>query len=240
MFLGFTVSGRQLQSLARDIAVEVVAGARMSTARRPRHSSARSSTSRMRSAARSERWEFQEWPRRPSRPWPAPRIPFVSSLPHWRRPRESRRACDDKPSRDGICGATRSADRSGTRRTGQCSLGTAHRRLHRAPLSTRRRRSAIERVDRSHAGAWICASGQRFAIGDDFRHFTVALASPMPFTARFGSPFDYATQAPHVSSGGIDDPSSSRHTRQVVEAALRTCSERRPRVSSVHEPSRVA
>jgi ATP-dependent DNA helicase DinG len=71
----------------------------------------------------------------------------------------------------------------------------------------------------AHSSAWICTSAT-LAVGDDFNHFIRRVGIGEPATAKFGSPFDFEEQALLYLPQGIDAPSSSRHTRQVVEAAL--------------------
>ncbi|HEY6643952.1 ATP-dependent DNA helicase [Povalibacter sp.] len=71
----------------------------------------------------------------------------------------------------------------------------------------------------THSSAWICTSAT-LAVGDDFNHFIRRVGIVEPATAKFGSPFDFQQQALLYLPQGIDPPSSSRHTRQVVDAAL--------------------
>jgi ATP-dependent DNA helicase DinG len=88
--------------------------------------------------------------------------------------------------------------------------------LHYAPVDVA---TPLSKLIQSHAGAWICASAT-LAVGDDFAHFTRRVGIKDAQTARFGSPFDFARQALLYLPRALDAPSSSRHTQQVIEAAL--------------------
>jgi ATP-dependent DNA helicase DinG len=71
----------------------------------------------------------------------------------------------------------------------------------------------------AHSSAWICTSAT-LAVGDSFDHFSSRAGITDAKTLRLGSPFDYETQALMYLPKGLDAPSSSRHTRQVIEASL--------------------
>lgn len=71
----------------------------------------------------------------------------------------------------------------------------------------------------AHSSAWICTSAT-LAVGDSFDHFSSRAGIADAKTLRLGSPFDYENQALMYLPKGIDSPSSSRHTRQVIEASL--------------------
>lgn len=70
-----------------------------------------------------------------------------------------------------------------------------------------------------HSSAWICTSAT-LAVGESFEHFSNRAGVADAKTLRLGSPFDYERQALLYLPKGLDAPSSSRHTRQVVEASL--------------------
>jgi len=67
--------------------------------------------------------------------------------------------------------------------------------------------------------AWICTSAT-LAVGDDFAHFTRRLGLEAAATARFDSPFDYASQALLYLPARIDAPASPHQTSQTIEALL--------------------
>jgi ATP-dependent DNA helicase DinG len=70
-----------------------------------------------------------------------------------------------------------------------------------------------------HSSAWICTSAT-LAVGESFDHFSNRAGVADAKTLRLGSPFDYERQALLYLPKGLDSPSSSRHTRQVIEASL--------------------
>jgi ATP-dependent DNA helicase DinG len=70
----------------------------------------------------------------------------------------------------------------------------------------------------AHSAAWICTSAT-LAVGDDFSHFLGRIGLRNAASARFDSPFDYARQSLLYLPQGLDAPSSPRHTEQVIEAA---------------------
>jgi len=220
LFLGFTVSARQLQALARDIAVELMAGA-------PQVESAIAQTLErqivdMQDAFSSlrDRWEFHEWP--------ASVLDTIANIQasvrdvaealenaaehHAGLATIRRRALELHGRFDSLLEAE--ADVPASVRWAQRNGDTVA--IHYRPVDVA---SQLSNLIGAHAGAWICASAT-LAIGDDFKHFTNRVGMTDAVTVRFGSPFDYASQALLYLPRNIDAPSSSRHTRQVVEAAL--------------------
>ncbi|BAU47997.1 helicase [Sulfurifustis variabilis] len=69
------------------------------------------------------------------------------------------------------------------------------------------------------AKAWVYTSAT-LAVGEDFSHFTGQLGLEDAHTARWESPFDYASQALLYVPPGLPDPASRDYTLRVVEAAL--------------------
>ncbi len=220
LFLGFTVSGRQLQSLARDLAIEMVAGA-------PHVDSAAAQTLERQLIdiqdsfpGSRERWEFGDWP--------AAAIEAITST------EESVKALANAlaPAAENHAGLA-SVQRRALELSGRLNALTAAPTeelaavrwaqksadtvaLHYRPVDVA---SQLSELIREHAGAWVCASAT-LAVGEDFRHFTARVGMDEAVTVRFGSPFDYAEQALLYLPTGIDPPASPRHTQQVVEAAL--------------------
>ena len=220
MFLGFTISARQLQSLAKDLAVEVVAGATHvdSTAAQTLERQIVDIQDAFGSVR--ERWEFQEWPSH-----------AVEALASAQDSLKELAAALDVAAENhaGLATIRRRAMELAGRLASlieaepdiPASVRWAQRNgdsvaLHYRPVDVAAQLSGLIG---SHAGAWICASAT-LAIGEDFRHFTSRVGITDAVTVRFGSPFDYATQALMYLPRGIDAPSSPQHTRQVVEAAL--------------------
>jgi ATP-dependent DNA helicase DinG len=71
----------------------------------------------------------------------------------------------------------------------------------------------------NQGGAWIFTSAT-LSIGDDLSYFAQQVGLPQTRMELFGSPFDYKRQALLYLPEKMDMPSSSQHTRQVVDAAL--------------------
>lgn len=219
MFLGFTISARQLQSLARDVAIEVIAGA-------PRIDNSAAQTLERQITdiqdcfAARERWEFSEWPAAAVEAI-ASAADSVKELAAALEPVAENHAGLASVRRRALELAGRLAsmieaqdDELGAVRWAQKSSDNVA--LHYRPVDVAKQLSDL--ID-SHAGAWICASAT-LAIGDDFRHFTGRVGMTDAVTVRYGSPFDYSTQALLYLPTGIDAPSSPRHTQQVIDAAL--------------------
>ncbi len=220
LFLGFTVSGRQLQSLARDVAIELVAGA-------PHIDSAAAQTLERQVvdiqdsfANGRERWEFGEWPSAAIEAI-ASAEDSVKELAAALAPAAENHAGLASVRRRALELASRLAalieaetEQLAAVRWAQKSADSIA--LHYRPVDVA---SQLSELIRQHAGAWICASAT-LAIGEDFRHFTARVGMDDAVTVRFGSPFDYAKQALLYLPTGIDAPSSSRHTQQVIDAAL--------------------
>jgi len=220
MFLGFTVSARQLQSLARDLAVELLAGAphvenSMAQTLERQVLDMHDSFSGLR-----DRWEFHEWPA-------AVTDAIVNVQESVRAVAEALEQAADNHA--GLATIRRRAleldGRLGSLLEAEPEIPASVRwaqrtgdnvAIHYRPVDVA---SQLSGLIGSHAGAWICASAT-LAIGEDFKHFTSRVGMTDAVTARFGSPFDYATQALLYLPQGLDAPSSPRHTQQVVEAAL--------------------
>jgi ATP-dependent DNA helicase DinG len=88
--------------------------------------------------------------------------------------------------------------------------------LHYVPIDVS---AQLGELMESHAAAWICTSAT-LAVGDDFSHFLSRIGLKDPRSVRFDSPFDYAQQSLLYLPKGLDPPSSSRHTQQVIEVAV--------------------
>lgn len=67
--------------------------------------------------------------------------------------------------------------------------------------------------------AWICTSAT-LAVGDDFSHFSRRIGLADAAAVRFDSPFDFRRQALLYLPSGLDAPSSRDYTRQVIATAL--------------------
>lgn len=71
----------------------------------------------------------------------------------------------------------------------------------------------------TYPGAWVFTSAT-LAIGENFKHFSTRLGLNEPETLRLDSPFDFSQNAILYHPQGLPDPSSSRYTEALVEAAL--------------------
>ena len=88
--------------------------------------------------------------------------------------------------------------------------------LHYVPVDVAEQLGALVE---GHTSAWICTSAT-LAVGDSFDHFMGRLGMREATTVRFGSPFSYERQTLLYLPRGLDPPSSPRHTEQVIDAAL--------------------
>ncbi|MFC4312235.1 ATP-dependent DNA helicase [Steroidobacter flavus] len=222
-FLGFTVSSRQMQSLARDLASELLlAGPQQAV------SSAFSQTIDrqlvdLQDSLRSqrERCEYKDWP--------ALTIEALANL---------RGSLDDliqaltEASKDntGLANLRRRASEMSNRlgelieeedksavpsvRWAQSSgQGVS---FHLVPLDVAEQ---LGDLVQANAAAWVCTSAT-LAIGESFDHFMQRIGMRDARTARYGSPFDYESQTLLYLPKGLPPPSSPRHTVSVVDAAL--------------------
>jgi len=67
--------------------------------------------------------------------------------------------------------------------------------------------------------AWICTSAT-LAVGDDFSHFARRVGLADAAAVRFDSPFDFRQQALLYLPKGLDAPSAGAYTRQVIATVL--------------------
>jgi len=221
-FLGFMVSSRQMQALARDLAVELVAGAPQTQLAASFAQTMERQIVDMQDALGTarERHEFVQWP--------AAMIEALQSLQS-SLDELSRSLSDVALEHAGIATVRRRAvemserlgslldhtDESGTASVRWAQVTKQSVSLHYVPVDVAEQLGGLIG---KHSGAWICTSAT-LAVGDDFSHFTRRVGMEEPSTARFGSPFDYARQALLYLPEGLDAPASPQHTRQVIEAA---------------------
>ncbi|HKE95570.1 MAG TPA: ATP-dependent DNA helicase [Povalibacter sp.] len=222
-FLGFAISGRQLQSLARDLAAELVA-----TAVPTQVASSFAQTLERRIfdledalSTKQERYEFGQWP--------AAVIEALESVEFSLR--DLHRSLDGVAAEHAGLGSVRrrAAELSArfalllehgdnaSAASVRWAQATRHGiSFHYVPVDAAEQLGALIA---GHSNAWICTSAT-LAVGDDFGHFARRLGIADPSTVRFGSPFDFAQQALLYLPQGLDAPASPQHTRQVIEAAL--------------------
>jgi ATP-dependent DNA helicase DinG len=223
MFLGFTVSTRQLQALSKDLAAELMlSGAAV-------HLPASFAQTLERCAhdledalrARRERCEFKDWPGA-----------LLESLDRLGSVLDELCAALAEPARDQAALAalrrratelrfrlqalTREQTAEDTASVRWAQIGSQGVSLHYVPIDVAEQLGALIEA---HASAWICTSAT-LAVGDSFEHFMRRVGMREASTARFGSPFTYERQALLYLPLGLDPPSSRRHTQQVIETAL--------------------
>jgi ATP-dependent DNA helicase DinG len=221
-FLGFAVSSRQLESLAKDLAVELMAGAPRTEVAMSFAQTLERQVVDMQDALGTtrERHEYDQWPES-----------VIESL------HAMQLSLDDLSKSLSVAAGDHAGIAAVRRRTTELSerLGTILAQVgddttpsvrwaqvngygisfHYVPVDVA---TQLGSLIGAHSGAWICTSAT-LAVGEDFSHFTRRVGMAEPSTAYFGSPFDYAQQALLYLPEGLDAPASSRHTQQVVDAA---------------------
>ena len=243
-FLGFAVSSRQLQSLSRDVAAELLAVGRASRSAGDVRADARSSLvrpgRRAARAARAHRVQGMAGVGRSSRVERVQSLldEFVASLSEAAKDHAGlaalRRRGAELASRLRILIATEEDESASVRWAQSTTHGMS---LHYVPVDVAEQLGALVE---SHTSAWICTSAT-LAVGDKFDHFIGRLGMREATTVRFGSPFSYERQTLLYLPRGLDPPSSPRHTEQVIDAALPVLhASGRARVPAVHESSRAA
>jgi ATP-dependent DNA helicase DinG len=224
-FLGFTISSRQLESLARDLTAELLTssgpaeGALAFAQTLERLSiDLQDALPAQRGGAR-ERLEQQEWPGG-----------LIESLERLQSTLEELTKALGEAARNhaGLAGVRRRASELATRVAAMIAEeGAAPAAvrwaqnmsssvtLHYAPIDVAEQ---LGRLIDAHASAWVCTSAT-LAVGDSFEHFMKRVGMPDADTLRLGSPFDYENQTLLYLPRGLDAPSSPLHTSQVVDLA---------------------
>jgi len=222
-FLGFAVSSRQLQSLSRDVAAELV----LTGARHDVPATFAQTLDRhlydLQDALRGPR------ERTAAKEWPASVIEsverlhglldeFVAALGEAAKDHAAlaalRRRGAELASRLRMLVAHEDANEPASVRWAQTTTHGVS--LHYVPVDVAEQLGALVE---GHTSAWICTSAT-LAVGDSFDHFMRRLGMREATTVRFGSPFSYERQTLLYLPGGLDPPSSPRHTEQVIDAAL--------------------
>jgi ATP-dependent DNA helicase DinG len=224
-FLGFIVSSRQLESLARDLSAELLTssgpgeGAQAFAQTLERLSfDLQDALPAQRRGAR-DRVEQQEWPGA-----------VIESLERLQSALEDLTKALSEPARNhaGLAGVRRRASElamrvaamiaeegaapAAVRWAQNTSSGVS---LHYAPIDVAEQ---LGRLIEAHASAWVCTSAT-LAVGESFEHFMQRVGMQEADTLRLGSPFDYGNQTLLYLPRGLDAPSSPRHTSQVVDIA---------------------
>ena len=222
-FLGFAVSSRQLQSLSRDVAAELI----LTGARHDVPATFAQTLDRhlfdLQDALRGprERTDAKEWPA--SVVESIERLQglldeFVAVLGEAAKDHAAlaalRRRGAELASRLRMLVAHEDANEAASVRWAQTTTHGVS--LHYVPVDVAEQLGALVE---GHTSAWICTSAT-LAVGDSFDHFMGRLGMREATTVRFGSPFSYERQTLLYLPRGLDPPSSPRHTEQVIDAAL--------------------
>lgn len=226
-FLGFTVSSRQLQSLAKDLASELMlSGPQQSVSAAFSQTIDRQIVDLQDSlGARRERCEFKDWPPltfealanlRHSLDDLAESLTEAAKdstgLANLRRRSvelTNRLASMMEEESDSSEPSVRWAQSTGRGAVQGVSF-------HLVPLDVAEQLGSLVQA---HSAAWVCTSAT-LAIGESFDHFMQRVGMRDARTARFGSPFDYESQTLMYLPKGLPPPSSPRHTASVIDAAI--------------------
>lgn len=222
-FLGFAVSGRQLQALARDLAAELISGAPQTEAAAAFAQTLERRIVDLHDAlgAAGERHEFAQWSAAVVESLEAVQFSLAdlakslsaAAAEHPGLAAVRRRAAELSGRMGTLLEHGDDESLASVRWAQVSGQGVS---FHYVPVDVAEQLGALIA---SHSSAWICTSAT-LAVGDDFSHFTRRAGMQQPVTVQFGSPFDYEHQALLYLPTGIDAPASRRHTQQVVEAAL--------------------
>ncbi|MBL8271805.1 ATP-dependent DNA helicase [Steroidobacter sp.] len=226
-FLGFTVSSRQLQALARDLAGELLLSGPQQAVSATFAQTIDRQLIDVQDAlgTRRERCEFKDWPSLVIEGLANLRTTLddlVQSLTEAAKDSTGlanlRRRCVEASSRLGSLIEEESAASEPSVRWAQISIQGATRGVsfHLVPLDVAEQLGALVQAN---AAAWVCTSAT-LAIGESFDHFIERIGLNDARTARFGSPFDYESQTMLYLPKGLPPPSSPKHTASVVDAAL--------------------
>ena len=226
-FLGFTISSRQLQSLARDLAAELMSsGAQSDGAQAFAQTIERcildieGSMPASYQRGPQDRCEFRDWP-----------AAVIESLERLQASLDElvKALNEAAKNHSGLAAIRRRAAELAARIRAllaqedvePASVRWAHTTghgmsLHFAPIDVAEQ---LGRLIEAHSSAWVCTSAT-LAVGDSFEHFIRRVGMSETTTLRLGSPFDYANRTMLYLPRGVDAPSSPRHTAQVVDVAL--------------------
>jgi ATP-dependent DNA helicase DinG len=220
-FLGFVVSARQLQALARDLAAELLLAGTMGEV-----SSAIVQTIERQVVELQDelgridgRCEFKDWS-----------AGLFECIEHLQASMLELTRTLEEPAKNyaGLAAIRRRSVELNSRLTSLldsdtespsvrwAQAGQYGASLHFVPLDVA---SQLGALINAHANAWIFTSAT-LAVGDSFNHFMRRIGLREATTARYDSPFDFANQTLLYLPGGLDAPSSTRYTEQVIDAAL--------------------
>jgi ATP-dependent DNA helicase DinG len=221
-FLGYNVSTRQLASISKDVAGELLLAQQMAgsvdaalTALDVQIAAVLAAT-----GGQEARVEHAQWPER--------LLEALSGL--GTRARDLAESIGPLGGQDGQAAFTRlqerlqeSADRLQALTADDLPGGvrwaeTSSRSVsaHYAPVDVAAQLSSLMETQPC---AWILTSAT-LAVGDDFSHFKRRSGLARATTVRFESPFDFSSHALLYLPKGLGDPGASTHTRDVINTAL--------------------
>ena len=219
MFLGFTLSTRQAQALCRDLVAERSA-ASVVLDREPIDLLARRVAELQAAFAHAQqRWDANAWP-----------DAAIEALELLRTALSELATLLDAPAQSGPSATALHrrtvelqhrinlllATPGQSQAVRWAQANNDHVVLHFVPVDVAGQLGALIEAQ---GGAWICASAT-LSVAGDFAHFQSRIGLTTAQLAEYGSPFDYRNQALLYLPPGLDPPASSRHTSQVVQAAL--------------------
>lgn len=226
-FLGFTISTRQLLSLARDLTAELLrSGAQVEDPQALAQTIERSTLDLQDALPAAllngsrDRCESGDWPAALFESLERLQACLDEQVQALTQVAQScaglaalRRRAAELSARIGMLGARQEAEPASVRWAQIAGAGAS---LHYAPLNAA---DQLGELIEAHASAWVCTSAT-LAVGDSFEHFIRRIGMKNAATLRLGSPFDYERQTMLYLPRGVDAPSSPQHTAQVVEVAL--------------------
>lgn len=222
-FLGFTVSSRQLQSLARDLSAELLTYNARSEVSAALTQTLDRQLADLEDALRTRqgRSEFSEWS-----------AAVIEAIEHIHASIDELTRSLEQPAKDqpGLAALRRRSAEIGSRLTALlesessdhpasvrwAQIGTHGVSLHYVPIDVANQLGALIEA---HASAWIFTSAT-LAVGEGFAHFQNRVGLHEAQTARFGSPFDYPKQTLLYLPEQFPDPSSASYTERVIDTAL--------------------
>jgi ATP-dependent DNA helicase DinG len=220
-FLGYSISTRQLASIAKDVAGELLLAQQMGGGVDAALSGLDAQVAAVIAATAGveARVEHSQWPER-----------LIESL-HGLATRAQELADVLAPLADGGSGAfARLRERlvEGTERLQALTAEELEGGVRWAETSARNVSCHYAPVDvagqlaaliEAQACAWILTSAT-LAVGEDFSHYQRRTGLARALAVRFESPFDFASQALLYLPKGLGDPGAPGHTSAVIDAAL--------------------
>ena len=221
-FLGFAVSTRQLQQIARDLELELQTHRLADESIPHLLKSMQRSMADAHDALQSEHCDIAQWPQNfmeslcdvaASLASLTDRCRLIANeLPKFQGLHER---CADLAERAQhlIAPGTAAQLGKGVRWAEATRQGIS---IHFAPIDVAAQLGALIH---GQGATWIFTSAT-LAVGDDFSHFQRRSGVGDVHTVQYGSPFNYAEQSLLYLPLAIDEPASPKHTQQVIDLSL--------------------